>query len=90
MIDQIRAELVRLEAHEVEVSDDGDFEPAAGHLVQVDLAGAYWHLLPEHFLGLLAALPDGAGATSVHQAIESEGQAVWHGPAPPESRDSTL
>lgn len=90
MISEIKSELVRLNAKEVVVREDDDFEPEAGPLVEVEYEGAHWHLLPEEFLELLRSLPDGAGADAVHRVIEAEGHAVWHGPAPPESRDSLL
>jgi hypothetical protein len=79
-----------LDASQIEVKEDPDFEPKAGRLLHVSLAEAYWHLPPQQFLELLKALPDASGADAVHQAIEREAVAVWHGPAPEQSRDTPL
>jgi hypothetical protein len=88
MRQRIQAELARVKATEVYATPDDEFEPRAGELLLIESNSAYWHLLPEHFLALLAELPDGAGADAVHRAIEAHGTAVWHGPAPTDSRDS--
>jgi hypothetical protein len=88
MRERLQAELARVNATEIYAAFDDEFEPRAGELLLVESNDAYWHLLPEQFLTLLAELPDGAGAAAVHQAIEAHGTAVWHGPAPPDSRDS--
>lgn len=90
MLDQIRMHLKRLDSPQIEVAEDPDFEPKAGRLVRVSLDEAYWHLPPQQFLELLKTLPDAAGADAVHQVIEREATAVWHGPAPEESRDTML
>jgi hypothetical protein len=90
MLDKIRAHLKRLNASEMQVADDPDFEPKAGRLLHVSLEEAYWHLPPQEFLELLKRLPDGVGATEIHRALESQVTAVWHGPAPEESRDTPL
>jgi hypothetical protein len=90
MLDQIRMQLERLDAARIEVVEDPDFEPKAGRLLRVSLDEAYWHLPPQQFLELLKGLADAAGADAVHQAIEREATAVWHGPAPEESRDTML
>lgn len=90
MLDQIRNHLARLNAARIEVKEDLDFEPKAGRLLHVSLEEAYWHLPPQQFLELLKALPDAAGPGAVHEAIEREATAVWHGPAPEESRDTML
>ena len=89
MLDEIKAELVRVSATDIKVALDEEFEPAAGTLLRVDRAAAYWHLLPEHFLLLLKELPNAAGSEEVHRAIEKRATAVWHGPSPPASRDSS-
>jgi len=90
MEDDIRSELRRLDAEEIVVRLDEEFEPKAGVLLRVAFHDAYWHLLPQHFLTLLRELPDGAGTEGVHRAIEKRGSAVWHGPAPKSTRDSAL
>ncbi len=90
MLDQIRMHLGRLDAARIEVMEDPDFEPKAGLLLRVSLDEAYWHLPPQQFLELLKRLPDAVGADAVHQVIEREATAVWHGPAPEESRDTML
>jgi hypothetical protein len=87
VLDQIRAELARLEATNMRVSLDSHFEPETGELVKVEHAKAYWHLLPQDFAALLAALPEGAGTDRVRAAIESDTIRVWHGPSPKDSRD---
>ncbi len=90
MEEDIRSELRRVNAQEIVVCMDEQFEPKAGVLLKVEFNDAYWHLLPEHFLELLRGLPDGAGTDGVHQAIEEHGTAVWHGPAPKGARDNSL
>jgi hypothetical protein len=90
MLDAIQVELARLDARNATVRTDESFEPETGPLVQIMIDGADWHLLPEHLLALLRSLPDAAGPQAVHRTIETDGQAVWHGPAPPESRDTVL
>jgi len=90
MLPDISAELIRIHANNVRVSFDEDFEPAAGELLRVQVGDAYWHLLPEQFLELLRQLPDCIGADAVHRAIEEHAPAVWHGPAPPDARDTAL
>jgi hypothetical protein len=90
MYNDIRSELRRVHAEEIIVRVDELFEPKAGALMEVELNDAYWHLLPEHFLELLRDLPDGAGTSGVHQAIEERGSAVWHGPSPKGARDNSL
>jgi hypothetical protein len=89
MLDRIKAELVRVAATDLEVALDDDFEPAAGTLLRVAREAAYWHLPPEQFLLLLRDLPSGAGSDKVHRAIESRATAVWHGPSPAGSRDTS-
>jgi hypothetical protein len=56
----------------------------------VSLDGADWHFSPQQFLELLKGLADAAGADAVHQSMEREATALWHGPAPEESRDTML
>lgn len=90
MRDLIQMHLMRLDATNIKVADDPDFEPKAGRLLRVSLDEAYWHLPPQQFLELLKDIPDGAGSGAVHQAIEREATAVWHGPAPEDSRDTLL
>ena len=87
VLEQIRADLVRLDAKAMRVTLDADFEPETGELVQVEHAEAYWHLLPQDFAALLVTLPDGAGTDRVRAAIESDTIRVWHGPSPKDSRD---
>ena len=90
MYHEIRSELRRVQAEEIIVRVDEQFEPKAGVLLQVEFNNAYWHLLPEHFIELLRDLPDGAGTVGVHRAIEGRGSAVWHGPSPTDDRDNSL
>jgi len=89
MHESIRSELARLGAAEVRTEIDEEFEPGAGELIKVQTADAYWHLLPAEFLELLRGLPDGAGSAAVHRAIETDGHAVWHGPSPRRSIDTS-
>ncbi len=90
MIEKIRQQLIRLNATRIQVAEDSEFEPKVGRLLRVALDNAYWHLPPQHFLELLKAMPNGSGDDAVHQAIERESPAVWHGPAPEDSRDTPL
>lgn len=87
VLDEIRAHLARVDAIEVCVSLDPEFEPETGELVKVEHDRAYWHLLPEDFSALLEKLPDAAGTDRVRAAIESDTIRVWHGPSPKDSRD---
>lgn len=89
MLDEIRAELERISAGNIQVDLDADFEPEVGTMVRVEHDMAYWHLLPERFLELIREIPDGAGADQVHQAIEERGVGVWRGPSPRGSRDAS-
>jgi hypothetical protein len=88
MLEEIRRELARVSAREIHVSLDDNFEPEVGTLVRIERELSWWHLLPEQFLEMLRELPDGAGAEHVHRAIEGRATAVWHGPAPKDSRDA--
>lgn len=84
---QIRQELRRLEAHDVRVSLDDEFEPKAGVLLRVEFGGAFWHIVPEEFHEIVSAVPNKAKGEAVKQAIERNAYRVWHGPSPPGSRD---
>lgn len=84
---KVEAELKRLEATDVSVEFDEEFEPEAGTLVKVSYDGAVWRLLPGKLEELMAELPDGAGGDAIRQAIEAKAQSVWHGPSPV-SRDT--
>jgi hypothetical protein len=90
MLNDIQAELDRIAALEIEVAYDDEFEPEVGTLLRIQKGDSYWHILPEHFLELLKQLPDGAGSDEIHRAIETQVVSVWHGPAPPNSRDTVL
>lgn len=90
MLEKIGAELQRLSATEVLVELDDEFEPDTGTLVKVSFDGTFWHLLPGALEELLTELPERAGAEAIKQAIEGKAQAVWHGPSPEGSRDTTL
>lgn len=90
MLTKIEVELRRLAASDVRIEIDGQFEPETGRLVKISYEGAYWHLLPGVIEELLAELPDGAGGEAIKQAIEGRVQAVWHGPSPDGSRDTTI
>jgi hypothetical protein len=74
-------ELTRIGAGDVKIGLDEEFEPKFGELVQVTIEGAYWHLVPEHFVEILQDVPDRAGADAVKAAIETKATLVWHGPA---------
>ncbi len=89
VLKEIKSELARLSAKEIRVSMDEEFEPETGELVKVELGGAYWHLMPVRFLELLKDLPNRAGSTAVHRAIEQKEAFVWHGPSPAGSRDTS-
>mgnify|MGYP006969550551 CR=1 FL=1 len=89
MLEDIRSELARLEAAEIDVALDDEFVPEVGTVVRISHDPAYWHMLPERFLQLLEKLPDGAGAEEVHRAIEEQGVGVWHGPSPEIPRDTS-
>jgi hypothetical protein len=88
MVD-IKKELKRLAAPEMAVALDRHFEPTAGALLRIELAGACWRLLPEKFLLLTRELPDGAGSEAIRLAIETKAVFVWRGPAPPQSTDTS-
>ncbi len=90
VLDQIRHELARLDATEMRVSLDEEFEPSAGELVKLEHAKAYWHLLPEDLLALLEQLPENGGAERVREAVESDAIRVWHGPSPKNSLDERM
>jgi hypothetical protein len=89
VLSDLQDELERLRAAEVRIELDDQFEPRAGTLARVEIGLAYWHLLPTELQSLLAALPDGAGSEKIRRAIECRGSYVWHGPAPPGSRDTS-
>ncbi len=88
MLDEIRSELSRLRAPEVEVTPAPDFDDEVDELIKIEIEQAFWHFLPQNFLELLRDLPGGAGAEGVHAAIEKHGHHVWHGEAPHGSRDT--
>jgi hypothetical protein len=88
-LDQIRSELRRIGANSIQVSRDANFEPDAGELIHISLGDADWRLLPQELEQLLKEIPAGAGEEGVRRAIETKGSAVWHGPAPKDSRDSS-
>jgi len=88
MLIETRNELLRLDARDVHIEFDDEFEPEAGTLVKVEYDGAFWHLLPGKFTELLNDLPDGAGGEAIKVAIETKAQTVWHGPSP-HSRDTS-
>jgi hypothetical protein len=89
MLDEIRIELQRLDANNVMVSIDVDFEPDVGELVKVQIQDAYWHLLPDRLLALLKELADDSGGEAIRTVIEQKGTLVWHGPSPKGSRDAS-
>jgi hypothetical protein len=89
ILQHIRNELQRIGASKVQVALDSKFEPKAGELVQVQLEGAEWRLLPAELEQLLQGVAAGAGDEGVRKAIETQGANVWHGPAPKDSRDSS-
>jgi hypothetical protein len=86
---EIRKELRRIGASKVRVALDSKFEPRAGELVLAKLEAAEWRLLPQEFAQLLKEVPAGRGDEGVRKAIETQGNAVWHGPAPKDSRDTS-
>ena len=89
VLQQIRSELRRIGASKVQVALDPKFEPKAGELVRVKLERAEWRLLPPELEQLLRGVAEGAGDEGVRKAIETQGAAVWHGPAPKDSRDAS-
>lgn len=89
MLQEIKAELQRMNASKVSVKLDSEYEPDAGELVHVEIEDASWHMLPGVFLALLKDLPDAADAESVRTAIERRAMFVWHGPSPKDSRDTS-
>jgi hypothetical protein len=89
VLQQIRKELRRIGATKVRAALDSEFEPKAGELVHVKLEAAEWRLLPEELEQLLKEVPAGAGDEGVRKVIETKGNAVWHGPAPEDSRDTS-
>jgi hypothetical protein len=84
-----RDQLERLDAQDVQLALDDQFEPEAGILLRVEVGLAFWHLPPGEFHRLIRDLPDGAGSEAIKQTIEADAMHVWHGPSPPRSRDST-
>jgi hypothetical protein len=85
----IHRELRRINAARVNATLDPEFEPEAGVLVCVQLDAAEWRLPPAELEQLLKDVPAGAGDEAVKRAIEQQGNAVWHGPAPKDSRDTS-
>ncbi len=88
MLEDIRAELERLNATDISVSLDPDFDPSVDEVLKVEHDQACWHFLPEHFMALIRDLPSGAGGSAVHRAIERRAPHVWHGKDPHGSRDA--
>lgn len=87
MLERIKSELQRIGASVITVREDRRFEPDVKDLVHVKYDQAEWHLMTQQFAELLEEIPDGAGAESVHHAIEQHAQIVWHGAEPENSRD---
>jgi hypothetical protein len=87
MLDGIRQELRRVEARDMLVSLDDEFDPSVGTLVKVVHDGKYWHLFPDGFAQLLSELPDGSGSHAVSERIELKALPVWHGPSPKNTRE---
>ena len=88
MLDEIQSELSRLDAADVKVTHDPEFDKEVDELVKIEIDQAFWHFLPQNFLELLRDLPDGVGAEGMHRAIEKHGPHVWHGQEPHGSRDT--
>ena len=89
MLERAKAELLRLDATDVYIELDHEFEPNAGVLIKVSHNGAVWRLLPGKLEELAGELPDGAGGDAIRQAIETKAHAVWRGSSPSGSRDSS-
>jgi hypothetical protein len=53
MIEEIHYELKRLQAADVKIEMDEQFEPQAGTLAKITYAGALWHVVPAELLDLL-------------------------------------
>lgn len=87
MLEQIRAELVRLAADDVGVKQDEQFEPQAGTLIRLSIGGAYWHLPPMALVEILNSIPDGAGSLAIKERMGRDENLIWHGPSPAGSRD---
>jgi hypothetical protein len=81
-------ELKRLNAEDVQLSLDGDFEPSAGTLLKVEVGLAFWHLPIDDFNQLISEIPDGCGGEAIKRAIETHALHVWHGPSPTQMRDN--
>ncbi len=88
-IQKTRKELSRLDASDVQIEFDDQFEPETGTLLKVQIGDAYWHLLPGNFFEILQPMPDGVGTEAIKEAIEEEANPVWHGPSPKGSRDTS-
>jgi hypothetical protein len=89
VLQAIHRELRRIHAPGVKAALDPSFEPETGELVRVQLDAAEWRLPPAELEQLLKDVPSGAGDEAVKRAIEQHGNAVWHGPAPKDSRDTS-
>ena len=86
---ELQAELERLDAQDVQLALDDQFEPEAGALLRVEIGLAFWHLPPEEFQSLTRDLSAGAGSEAVKEVIEARAMHVWHGPSPRLSRDTS-
>lgn len=89
VIEQLDNELRRLGASDAAVKLDEEFEPDAGTLVYLRVGAVYWHFLPGALLPLLQSLPNKAGNEAIKRVIERNATAVWHGPSPKGSRDTS-
>ena len=89
ILSEVQSELDRLDADDVQLALDDQFEPAAGALLRVEIGLAFWHMPPEEFQRLTRDLPTGAGSEAIKEAIEANAMHVWHGPSPRMSRDTS-
>ena len=77
LLDELSSELGRLNADDVQLSLDYNFEPKTGTLLKVEIGLAFWHILPEEFQAILSDLPDGASSDAIKRVIEMGTMHVW-------------
>jgi hypothetical protein len=70
MFDEIRKELLRLKASEVQLQSDGRLGCAAHSTVKVTIGDRSCSLVAASLLEMLKSLPDGATEASIEAALE--------------------
>ncbi len=70
MFDEIRGELVRLKASDVQLQADGRLGCAANSMVKLTIGDRSCSLVATGLLEMLKSLPDGATNASIEAALE--------------------